>query len=66
MSRVRELVDAAIAKGYLSLAAEYELQQLTQNSASIDDTLAMLILQQGLLSGRIQREGHEDGSSPPS
>jgi hypothetical protein len=59
MGRIREIVDAAFVADVLSVSAEVELQQLLPQASTLDDLMALVILQQATRSGRIQRESDQ-------
>jgi hypothetical protein len=59
MVLIREVVQQAVATGYLSVAAENQLRQLLTTKYDRDDLKAFLTLQQEVLDGRVRQESRE-------
>lgn len=64
MVLIREVVQQAVATGYLSVAAENQLRQLLTTKYDRDDLKAFLTLQQEVLDGRVRQESRELKYSP--
>ena len=59
MSRIREIVQQAIATGYLTVEAEEQLRQLLSNKYDWEDFKAFIRLQQEAMEGRVKQESRE-------
>ncbi|MBD2741272.1 hypothetical protein [Coleofasciculus sp. FACHB-1120] len=60
MVLIREVVQKALATGYLTLASESQLRQLLQTTKySWEDLNAFMSLQQAAMAGRVQQESRE-------
>jgi hypothetical protein len=56
---IREVVEQAIATGYLSVAAEEHLRKLLKTKYDIEDFEAFMNLQEAASLGRIRQESRE-------
>ncbi|HEY9675735.1 MAG TPA: hypothetical protein V6D11_30105 [Waterburya sp.] len=63
---IREVVQQAITKGYLTVAAENQLRQLLTTKYDSEDFNAFMRLQQAAMDGRVQQESREFMSSQHS
>ncbi len=62
---IREVVQQAIATGYLSLAAENEMQQNFYSSkCDLEDLNAFMSLQLAAMAGRVRQESLESINLP--
>ncbi|MFE1747480.1 hypothetical protein [Coleofasciculus sp. H7-2] len=60
MVLIREVVQKALATGYLTLASETELRQLLQTTKyGWEDLNAFMTLQQAVMAGRVRQESRE-------
>jgi len=59
MVSIRELVQEAIASGYLSLDAENQLRQQLATKYDFEDFQAILELQDAAMEGRVLQESRE-------
>ncbi|KPQ40075.1 MAG: hypothetical protein HLUCCO16_04330 [Phormidium sp. OSCR] len=59
MVSIRELVQEAIASGYLSLDAENQLRQQLATKYDFEDFQAILELQDAAMEGRVRQESRE-------
>ncbi len=56
MVLIRDIVQQALATGYLSIAAENQLRQLLKAKYDVEDFNAFMTLQQAVISGRVRQE----------
>ncbi|MBD2180250.1 hypothetical protein H6S82_15550 [Planktothrix sp. FACHB-1355] len=56
MVRIREIVQKALATGYLSVEAEEQLRQLLKTKYSMQDLNAFMTLQQAAMNGMVKQE----------
>ena len=56
---IREVVQQAITKGYLTVAAENQLRQLLTTPYDSEDFNAFMLLQQAAMDGRVRQESRE-------
>ncbi|HAJ59368.1 MAG TPA: hypothetical protein DCP31_08925 [Cyanobacteria bacterium UBA8543] len=56
MVLIRDIVQQALATGYLSIAAENQLRQLLKAKYDVEDFNAFMTLQQAAISGRVRQE----------
>jgi hypothetical protein len=59
MNLIREIVQQAIATGYLTVEAEEQLRQLLSNKYDWEDFKAFIRLQQEAMEGRVKQESRE-------
>ncbi|WP_159783529.1 hypothetical protein [Sodalinema gerasimenkoae] len=59
MVSIRELVQEAIASGYLSLKAENQLRQRLATKYDFEDFQAILELQDAAMAGKVRQESRE-------
>ncbi|MDJ0590269.1 MAG: hypothetical protein QNJ72_09780 [Pleurocapsa sp. MO_226.B13] len=59
MKSIRELVDRAMATGYLTLEAEEKLRKMLQNKYELEDLEAFIFLQQAAMIGTVRQESRE-------
>jgi len=59
MTSIRDLVQDALATGYLSVTAEDQLRSLLRSKYSTEDLRAFMDLQLAAMDGRIQQESRE-------
>ncbi|WP_410251345.1 hypothetical protein [Sodalinema sp.] len=59
MVSIRELVQEAIANGYLSLDAENQLRQHLATKYDFEDFQAILELQDAAMEGKVRQESRE-------
>jgi hypothetical protein len=59
MSLIREIVQQAIATGYLTVEAEDQLRQLLAKKYDWEDFKAFIRLQQEAMEGRVRQESRE-------
>ncbi len=59
MTRICQIVQKALATGYLSIEAEAQLRQLLQSKYDREDFNAFMRLQQAAMSGCVRQESRE-------
>lgn len=59
MILIRELVQQAIATGYLTVEAEEQLRQLLTKKYDREDLTAFMRLQQAAMAGNVRQESRE-------
>ena len=59
MILIRDVVEQAMASGYLTLEAENELRRLLRRKYDLEDLNAFLALQQAAMSGKVKQESRE-------
>ena len=59
MILIRDVVEQAMASGYLTLEAENELRRLLRRKYDLEDLNAFLALQQAAMSGRVRQQSRE-------
>ncbi|HAX80568.1 MAG TPA: hypothetical protein DCY88_33220 [Cyanobacteria bacterium UBA11372] len=59
MVLIRDIVQQALATGYLSIAAENQLRQLLKAKYDAEDFNAFMTLQQAAISGRVRQESRQ-------
>ncbi len=59
MILIRDVVQQAIATGYLTVEAENQLRQLLGSKYDLEDLNAFLTLQQAAMSGYVKQESRE-------
>ncbi|WP_373526175.1 hypothetical protein [Nostoc sp.] len=56
MTRIRDVVQKALASGYLTVEAENELRQLLTTRYELEDFNAFMILQEAAMTGKVKQE----------
>jgi hypothetical protein len=59
MTRIRDIVQQALAIGYLSVEAENKLRKLLSQPYDYEDFSAFMILQKAAMMGRVKQESRE-------
>ena len=59
MTSIRDLVQDALATGYLSVTAEEQLRSLLRSKYSTEDLRAFMELQLAAMNGRVKQESRE-------
>ena len=59
MLLIREIVQHALATGYLTIEAENQLRQLLRTKYDANDLNAFMLLQQAAMSGSIRQESRD-------
>ena len=59
MVRIRDIVQQALASGYLSVEAENQLRQLLTTRYDCEDFNAFMILQEAAMNGKVKQESRE-------
>lgn len=59
MTRIRDVVQQALATGYLTVEAENKLRQLLAVPYDKEDFNAFMILQKAAMMGRVKQESRE-------
>ena len=59
MTSIRDLVQDALATGYLSVTAEEQLRSLLRSKYSTEDLRAFMELQRAAMNGRVKQESRE-------
>ena len=59
MTRIRDVVQTALATGYLTLQAENQLRQLLTHRYDFEDFNAFMALQEAAMMGQIKQESRE-------
>lgn len=59
MCRIREIVEQALATGYLTVKAEDQLRQRLQSKYDFEDFQAFITLQKEAMEGRVKQESRE-------
>lgn len=59
MVRIREIVQQALALGYLTIEAENQLRQLLSNKYDSEDMKAFMKLQQAAMAGHVKQQSRE-------
>lgn len=59
MSLICEVVEHALATGYLTIAAEHQLRQLLRTQYGAGDRRAFLKLQEAAMLGQVKQESRE-------
>ncbi|MDX2232767.1 MAG: hypothetical protein NW220_24265 [Leptolyngbyaceae cyanobacterium bins.349] len=59
MSLMCEIVQEALTKGWLAIAAENQLRHLLQKPYSTEDRIAFMTLQEAVMLGRVKQESRE-------
>ncbi|MBW4449151.1 MAG: hypothetical protein KME38_20400 [Spirirestis rafaelensis WJT71-NPBG6] len=59
MVLIRDVVQQAIATGYLTVSAEERLRQLLSTKYDLEDLNAFMTLQEAAMAGRVRQESRE-------
>lgn len=59
MHMIREVVEEAIATGYLTVAAEEKLRRLLKVKYDMEDLNAFMLLQEAAMTGKVKQESRE-------
>ncbi|MBX9253871.1 hypothetical protein H1Q63_07890 [Desmonostoc muscorum CCALA 125] len=64
MALIKEIVEKALATGYLSIVAEDEVRSLIQSDYDSDDLDAWILLQRSVVAGDVKQESRRKKVSP--
>ncbi|MBO3464382.1 hypothetical protein G7B40_028940 [Aetokthonos hydrillicola Thurmond2011] len=59
MIRIRDIVQKAIASGYLTVEAENQLRHLLTTRYDVEDFNAFMSLQEAAMTGKVKQESRE-------
>ncbi len=59
MIRIRDVVQKALASGYLTVEAENQLRQLLTSRYDVEDFNAFMTLQEAARTGKVKQESRE-------
>ncbi len=59
MTRIRDVVQQALATGYLSVEAENQLRRLLSTQYESEDFSAFVVLQDAAMNGKVKQESRE-------
>lgn len=59
MTRIRDVVQKALATGYLTVEAEEQLRQLLTTRYDLEDFNAFMTLQEAAMTGKVKQESRE-------
>ncbi|MBW4646567.1 MAG: hypothetical protein KME23_26860 [Goleter apudmare HA4340-LM2] len=59
MTRIRDVVQKALASGYLTLEAENQLRHLLTTRYDLEDLNAFMTLQEAAMNGKVKQESRE-------
>ncbi|MFN6566802.1 hypothetical protein [Dendronalium sp. ChiSLP03b] len=59
MARIRDVVQQALATGYLTVEAENQLRQLLTTRYDLEDFNAFMTLQEAAMNGKVKQESRE-------
>jgi hypothetical protein len=59
MNRIRDVVQQALATGYLTVEAEDQLRQLLTTRYDLEDFNAFMTLQEAAMTGKVKQESRE-------
>ncbi|MEH2378057.1 MAG: hypothetical protein V7K27_03990 [Nostoc sp.] len=59
MTRIRDVVQKALATGYLTVEAENQLRQLLTTRYDLEDFNAFMTLQEAGMTGKVKQESRE-------
>ncbi|MBE9050042.1 hypothetical protein IQ243_06385 [Nostocales cyanobacterium LEGE 11386] len=62
MTRIREVVQQALATGYLTVEAENQLRHLLTTRYDLEDFNAFMALQEAAMNGKVKQESREQCS----
>ena len=61
MTRIRDVVQEALATGYLTLDAENQLRKLLRTRYDLEDFKAFMSLQEAAMMGEVKQQSRHDG-----
>ncbi|WP_392535750.1 hypothetical protein [Nostoc sp. C117] len=64
MALIKEIVQEALANGYLSIVAEDQMRSLMQSNYDSEDLDAWIILQRSVMAGDVKQESRRKKVSP--
>ncbi|MDZ8110560.1 MAG: hypothetical protein RM338_33855 [Nostoc sp. DedQUE12a] len=64
MALIKQLVEEALATGYLSIVAEEEIRSLIQSDYDSEDLDAWILLQRSVVAGDVKQESRRKKISP--
>ncbi|MEA5515163.1 hypothetical protein [Nodularia sp. UHCC 0506] len=59
MTRIREVVQQALANSYLTVEAENQLRHLLTTNYDLEDFNAFMALQEAAMNGKVKQESRE-------
>jgi hypothetical protein len=59
MTRIRDVVQQALATGYLTVEAENQLRHLLTTPYDLEDLNAFMTLQEAAMNGKVKQESRE-------
>lgn len=59
MTRIRDVVQKALASGYLTVEAENQLRRLLTTRYDLEDLNAFMTLQEAAMNGNVKQESRE-------
>jgi hypothetical protein len=59
MNRIRDVVQTALATGYLTVDAENQLRRLLTTRYDVEDFHAFITLQEAAMTGEVKQESRE-------
>ncbi len=59
MTRIRDVVQKALASGYLTVEAENQLRRLLTTRYDLEDLNAFMTLQEAAMNGNVRQESRE-------
>ncbi|MBE9210205.1 hypothetical protein IQ244_27655 [Nostoc sp. LEGE 06077] len=59
MTRIRDVVQQALATGYLTVEAENQLRHLLSSRYDLEDFNAFMTLQEAAMNGKVKQESRE-------
>jgi len=59
MIRIRDVVQKALASGYLTVEAENQLRHLLTSRYDVEDFNAFMTLQEAAMTGKVKQESRE-------
>ncbi|AFY33438.1 hypothetical protein [Calothrix sp. PCC 7507] len=62
MARIRDVVQKALATGYLTVEAENQLRHLLTTRYDLEDLNAFMTLQEAAMNGKVKQESREQCS----
>ncbi|MEH2066874.1 MAG: hypothetical protein V7K47_01660 [Nostoc sp.] len=65
MALIKEIVEEALATGYLSIVAEDKIRSLIESDYDSEDLDAWILLQRAVVAGDVKQESRRKKVSPP-
>ncbi|MBH8562504.1 hypothetical protein I8748_10000 [Nostoc sp. CENA67] len=62
MTRIRDVVQQALASGYLTVEAENQLRHLLTTRYDLEDFNAFMTLQEAAMNGKVKQQSREECS----